>query len=84
MMYMYFQWLKRALHSKRSAYILNFQDIVLTLVSADNGSIGPNRNCILSIQPNDNPHGTLQFSADVYNVTEEITNSVQYLPLTRR
>lgn len=57
---------------------------MLTLVSANNGSIGPNRNFVLSIQPNDNPHGTVQFSASQYNVTEQNTNSVQYLTLTRR
>lgn len=60
------------------------QDIVLTLVSASNGSIGPNRNFVLSIQPNDNPHGTVQFSTSQYNVTEQNTNSVQYLTLARR
>ncbi|XP_061172919.1 adhesion G-protein coupled receptor V1-like [Saccostrea echinata] len=59
------------------------EDIVLTLVSANNGSIGPNRNFILSIQPNDNPHGTVQFSTNSYNVTEQNTNSVQYLSLSR-
>lgn len=75
---------RRIIHFKIWNYFFLQQDIVLTLVFANNGSIGSNRNFVLSIQPNDNPHGTVEFSASQYNVTEQNTNSVQYLTITRR
>ena len=62
----------------------SFKSVVIKLQRATNGGrVGSQSEFTLSIGPNDNPHGIVQFTTQNFTVTEEDTNSVQYLTLSR-
>ena len=60
------------------------QDIKITLQTVSGeGTLGLRREFTLSILPNDNPHGMVQFAQSMYTVQEADVDSVQLVPLTR-
>lgn len=61
-----------------------FQDIIFTLLTASNsGTIGLRKEFTLSIFPNDNPHGTVQFSQNMFTLQEAQGDSIQLVSLSR-
>jgi hypothetical protein len=71
------------LHVTVLLYFL-FQQIKFTLVTVSNGgTLGLRKVFTLSILPNDNPHGVVQFTQTIYTVQEKDIDTVQTLSLTR-
>ena len=61
-----------------------FQQIKITLLTVSNGgTLGLRKVFTMSILPNDNPHGIVQFTQNMYTVQEKDTDTVQTLSLTR-
>lgn len=60
--------------------------IELTLTSANNGGvIDPQKNIFtLQILPNDNPYGSVEFTANAFTVKEGKTSDAQYLTVARK
>lgn len=74
-----------ALLISTSVHVFPKQDIQINLTSASNGGrIGNNNVFTLSILPNDNPHGTVEFQLDNFHLQEKATESTQYITLIRR
>ena len=62
-----------------------FKNIVLRLVSASNGGrIGLRDTFVLTISPNDSPHGKVQLSAPVVFVAEDPLQGSQTAAIYRR
>ncbi|CAG2257626.1 ADGRV1 [Mytilus edulis] len=60
------------------------EDIIFTLLTASNsGTIGLRKEFTLSILPNDNPHGTVQFSQNMFTLQEAQGDSIQLVSLNR-
>ena len=61
------------------------QDIVLTLVSANNGGVinQERENFTISVRPNDNPHGTVEFALEDNILIEPEMEETQYVRVAR-
>lgn len=63
----------------------HLQNIVLTLVNATNGGrIGQKNTYILTIAPNDSPHGTVELLSAAYSVPEDPADGPQTVQVIRR
>ncbi|CAH1797156.1 unnamed protein product [Owenia fusiformis] len=60
------------------------EEIVITLLTSTSGRVNYGQHQItLEIQPNDNPHGTVQFTAASFQLEETKTDSEQFISLNR-